>query len=238
MREKKYFIKLLAIRNYGWASPLTTTNTLTMKTFKLHLILMLVLSACIVYSCDSISDSTPQQSEIQSQELLQSSEAKDKVPVCHVDGQGNYSLITVAEPALKGHEKHGDAQPGDAVPDMEGYVFDDTCTPQLSDGVEITACFIRAFEKLEADPSYRNDIVIEDLTGWELDDDDPNDFVIITRISEGYFDLRTRFGSSEILQYCEISYPLEGPYAIGISSGLNADEHSDNIEYLEYLLNL
>jgi 5'-nucleotidase len=63
---------------------------------------------------------------------------KDKAAVCHMDGQGNYSLITIADPALDAHLAHGDSQPGDAIPGNPGYNFSDDCTP-VSAVMTITA---------------------------------------------------------------------------------------------------
>lgn len=54
---------------------------------------------------------------------------KGKVDVCHVEGNGSYHLIRINENALPAHLAHGNAQPGDPVPGMSGYVFDETCTP-------------------------------------------------------------------------------------------------------------
>jgi hypothetical protein len=51
----------------------------------------------------------------------------DKVDVCHLEGNGSYHLINVSENALPAHLAHGDALPGDPVPGMPGYVFDDAC---------------------------------------------------------------------------------------------------------------
>ena len=52
----------------------------------------------------------------------------NKVDVCHLDGNGTYRLITIAEPAVDSHlSNHGDALPGDDHPDP-GYVFGDDCT--------------------------------------------------------------------------------------------------------------
>lgn len=55
--------------------------------------------------------------------------AVEKVEVCHLNDEGVFQIITVADPALPHHLDHGDAQPGEPVPGMAGYVFDDLCQP-------------------------------------------------------------------------------------------------------------
>ena len=56
----------------------------------------------------------------------------DKVDVCHLTSSETNErvLISVNDNAWDAHYDHGDAQPGDAVPGMAGYVFDDSCTPE------------------------------------------------------------------------------------------------------------
>jgi hypothetical protein len=50
-----------------------------------------------------------------------------KVDVCHNEGNGTYHLINISDNAFDSHVAHGDASPGDPVPGMDGYVFDDAC---------------------------------------------------------------------------------------------------------------
>jgi hypothetical protein len=50
-----------------------------------------------------------------------------KVEVCHSKGDGSFSLISIADPALPTHIAHGDAQPGNAVPGVDGKVFTSAC---------------------------------------------------------------------------------------------------------------
>ena len=57
---------------------------------------------------------------------------QNKVDVCHVTGNGSSILITIAEAALPAHLNHGDGQPGDPVPGMEGFVFDESCDPVIA----------------------------------------------------------------------------------------------------------
>jgi hypothetical protein len=53
-----------------------------------------------------------------------------RVDVCHLTGNGSYNLITVSESALDAHVRHGDGQPGDAIPDGSGWVFGEDCSPE------------------------------------------------------------------------------------------------------------
>jgi hypothetical protein len=55
------------------------------------------------------------------------SQAQAKVDVCHVNGDGSYSRITVADAAYATHLDHGDQSPGGDVPGSPGYVFDADC---------------------------------------------------------------------------------------------------------------
>ncbi len=63
---------------------------------------------------------------------------QEKLDVCHLEGDGTFHLIEVAEPAyFNAHMVHGDAPPREPVPGMSGYVFDETCQPtEASEGKE------------------------------------------------------------------------------------------------------
>ena len=47
---------------------------------------------------------------------------QEKVPVCHLDEDGNYILINIADPAVEKHIEHGDEIAG-------GNVLDGNCEP-------------------------------------------------------------------------------------------------------------
>jgi hypothetical protein len=55
-----------------------------------------------------------------------------KVDVCHADGQGNLSVINVAEPAFQSHIDHGDAAIGSDVPGQSGFVYAADCSTELA----------------------------------------------------------------------------------------------------------
>jgi len=64
-----------------------------------------------------------------------------KINICHSSGNGKYHLINVSESAKNAHLAHGDGAIGDAVPDTEGYVFGDSCNPELI-SVAQAGCFL------------------------------------------------------------------------------------------------
>lgn len=51
-----------------------------------------------------------------------------KVNVCHSEGNGSYHLINISENALPAHLGHGDGQPGDSVPGLDGKIFAEDCS--------------------------------------------------------------------------------------------------------------
>ena len=65
---------------------------------------------------------------------------REKVDVCHIDDEGNYILINVADAAFDNHIAHGDAAIGDPVPGMSGYVFDANCQPELGETFPSLGC--------------------------------------------------------------------------------------------------
>ena len=55
-----------------------------------------------------------------------------KVDLCHASGDG-HDLKSVSAKAANGHLKnHDDGLPGDAIPGMDGYNFDENCEPVLA----------------------------------------------------------------------------------------------------------
>ena len=53
---------------------------------------------------------------------------QNKIDVCHMEGNGTYHLINIAEAAFQSHIDHGDASPGDIVPGGTQFSFADDCT--------------------------------------------------------------------------------------------------------------
>lgn len=75
-----------------------------------------------------------------------SSQAQAGVDVCHVNGEGVYTRITIADDAYSSHVDHGDQSPGGDVPGLPGHVFDAECrvvelpsTPMGPDGGTVVA---------------------------------------------------------------------------------------------------
>jgi hypothetical protein len=60
---------------------------------------------------------------------------QDRTGLCHLTDD-EYKLLELTEAAAQAHRRHGDAAPHDPVPDMDGSVFDETCTP-----VAASSCF-------------------------------------------------------------------------------------------------
>lgn len=96
-----------------------------------------------------------------------------KMDVCHVTGNGSYHMINVSERAWPAHEAHGDALPGDEVPEMEGYTFTDTCEmeevqPELSTTeFQVWPIYTDEFGTLiwQAEGRYGSNTAVGD---WEL----------------------------------------------------------------------
>ena len=67
---------------------------------------------------------------------------EEKVQICHKTGNGSFHLISVSINAESAHIAHGDGQPGDAVPNMAGFIFGDNCTPTTAPpGGLATGCY-------------------------------------------------------------------------------------------------
>lgn len=214
-----------------WAFSLHTHLTVSiMKTTKLVLTLLLAPATLFLYSCESVTNSDPQDDDILTQEMpLNSSSKQAKVEACHLDDEGNYKLLSIAEPALKAHLKHGDGVPGGDVPGMEGFVFDETCTPE-SVGVEISACFADVRSQLLTSVSVEVDELIFEDYEWTINDEFLS-FSIETPLNGGFMRLYT-FEEDQ----CTLFYPLSSTLSVVYHS--SEGNHADNLSYLEYLLTL
>lgn len=203
-----------------------------MKMTKLYITLLLVSAALFMYSCESVTNSVPQDEEILTQEMTLDGSAQTKVDVCHYDAETDaYQLITIADPAVDAHINHGDAQPGDAVPTMEGFEFDETCTPKsVVVVVEMTACFADALNLLlPLIPEV--ELTFEDYN-WSIDKETETGFQILATLENGSeIRLSAFIGSS-----CSMSYILNDGRGFGSSGSVGNFE--DDKAYLEYLLTL
>ena len=83
---------------------------------------ILIIELAILAGC-GITESIVDQED----EHYSSLEKGNKVVVCHKNSAGNYNKIEISERALEAHLNHGDGQPGDAVPDNEGFIFTENC---------------------------------------------------------------------------------------------------------------
>ncbi len=52
-----------------------------------------------------------------------------KADVCHLNDVGGWQVNNVSERAVEAHLLHGDGLPGEAVPGMDRYSFDEDCVP-------------------------------------------------------------------------------------------------------------
>ena len=52
-----------------------------------------------------------------------------RVTVCHHWDNKGWRRLSVSEADVQDHLDHGDGLVGDPVPDMPGFVFDESCVP-------------------------------------------------------------------------------------------------------------
>lgn len=64
----------------------------------------------------------------------------NKVDVCHKKRNGNYYLMNISASRWQAHLDHGDAAPGDAVPDAPDSVFDSECNLVLLPPTVVCPC--------------------------------------------------------------------------------------------------
>lgn len=62
-----------------------------------------------------------------------------KVQTCHRTGHGTFHLISIDSNAVPAHVAHGDGSPGDAVPNMSGFIFGPDCTPIAAPPADLPA---------------------------------------------------------------------------------------------------
>jgi hypothetical protein len=136
-----------------------------MKHLYLFLPMLLLGLVLTTISCDS--SMTEEGSLAEDQETV-ASKLGDKQDVCHKRDEQGYIRITIADAAYESHVAHGDWNIGDPVPNMPGYVFDETCTPALA-----VTCPCFGLGELQSPPE-----------GWTFDLCDIN-----SNFSAVYFDM-------------------------------------------------
>ena len=209
-----------------------------MKLSKIYLGLLLVSVTLFFYSCESVTDST-QQNKIQSQDLTIDNNAKKaKVDVCHLDDEGNYKLISIADPALDAHLNHGDGVPRGEVPGQPNYEFDETCTPELVEN--IPDCFADARDDVIAIAPI-SELVFEKYSNWTETSTPPvypNWLEIETPINGDNgekLQLRTYFEGNLVI--CGVTYIDNTGYSY-FGSDYSDRSFEEEESYLKYLLNL
>lgn len=207
-----------------------------MKTTKLYLILLLATATLFLYSCESVTNSAPQDDNILTQGMtLDANKKKAGADVCHYDAELDaYELLNIAAAAVDAHINHGDALPGEPVPTMEGFEFDETCTPKpIIEVVEITACFAIPLKDAKSTYSSLEDLVYEDLQ-WSLDQDEPGYFRIVSTFQGVGLILQVNFNNPDSGS-CDTLFldVINATYSSIKTSDLQGD-----INYLRYLLEL
>jgi len=90
---------------------------------------MVAVAVFAVAACDSVS---PTQPAADVALISTTADAAHKSDVCHVDDEGVYRLITIADAAYEKHIGHGDQAPLSDIADMPGYVLSATdCSPEF-----------------------------------------------------------------------------------------------------------
>ncbi len=82
-------------------------------------LLMVAAPVMLLSACD---ETTTQPTVLSGEEPVAFAHM-DKVDVCHARGDGGWNHINIAASALPAHRAHGDGQPGEGVPGMDGSVF-------------------------------------------------------------------------------------------------------------------
>ena len=148
---------------------------------------------------------------------------QEKVEVCHVNGAGSYLLIEIADPAFDAHVAHGDARPGDPVPDMPGYVFDAYCIPRQ-------AMFAVAYTDVDGvdgfDPVAGDVLIAKVVDANGTGCLDGGDEVVMGQYPVGDFDT-PRFETFQVSKHPVGSY-AGGPNHVVIRSG----------KYLEFVFSV
>ena len=118
-----------------------------------------------------------------------------KVDICHYDsGTATYALLSVSDNSVAKHRAHGDALPGEAVPTMSGYTFDDACGA-VADVAE--TIFAVVWTDMNGNHTYEaaDDVLIAKLVDTNHSGDvDAGDTVITNKYPKGYDFATAGFG--------------------------------------------
>jgi hypothetical protein len=124
---------------------------------------------------------------------------QDKEDVCHLEGNGTYILINIAEPAYPTHEAHGDVKVGEPVPGSDGFVFDDYCN--IAKAVVECPC-------VDAYNDFFNTYVDYDYYCWDHTRDDDTRFVGIAKDRYIWIGPGSRYAIADSSAlYCATAFP-------------------------------
>lgn len=132
-----------------------------MKKIVLPLLGILLLAAC---EKDAVSPVTT------GEDSTLDLRATEKLIVCHNTGSEtpHYEMIEIAEPAYeRAHLDHGDARPGEVIPEMPGYRFGCNCEVEPAE----TACLPDGKTWTTANLSLEPDGYVEGEDFWWYDND-------------------------------------------------------------------
>jgi hypothetical protein len=90
----------------------------------------LIIAVVLIGSCDTTN---VEESALESTALLENQTGKrsERVEICHARNSA-YHLLEIDSAAVEGHLRHGDGFPGDPIPDLAGFQFDDACEPMTA----------------------------------------------------------------------------------------------------------
>jgi hypothetical protein len=146
----------------------------------------------------------------------------DKVAVCHYDTDtGTWVLIQVSDngSAVDKHLAHGDAYPGDPVPNMPGYHFDGACVP-VADSPLV---FAVAWTNVDGIPGYDpsdGDVLIAEIVDTDGSGTlSAGDSVVMGQYPTS-FSAPYNFGNWGVTSHTITSIGLADPTDVSVSSSL------------------
>lgn len=140
----------------------------------------------------------------------------DKSDVCHLNDSGEWQVINVAGPAVDAHIAHGDSVPGDSVPGMPTYSFDEDCVPEA--GELIFAVAYTDVDESDGDYNADVDVLISKLVDGNGDGVlNAGDLVITDRYPTDL--LGTAFGNFGVTQATIIQVIGSSSTQCGVDAG-------------------